>query len=122
MLLLLIGGGALSPLAFGVVAVIGRRRLWGITAVAAVAVALPEDPVGRIAQGSLILVALLQGLIINHWWLLLLWGRKEYGLTIFGNARGEMVRRTARARSTQRAAPVPAEATSMIPAPRLLTV
>ncbi|TFD57696.1 hypothetical protein E3T39_12995 [Cryobacterium suzukii] len=118
MLLLVIGGGALSWSAFGIVAVVARRRSWGVVAgvyaVAAVAVALPEDPAGQIAQGSLYLVALVHGLIINQGWLLLLWGRKENGLTIFGNARRGKARRNAPSRSTQRAAALPQEAERLV--------
>ncbi|MEC5185077.1 hypothetical protein RCH12_002553 [Cryobacterium sp. MP_3.1] len=118
LLLLLVGGGALAWLAFGLLAIVARRRSWGIIAgvygVAAIIVLIPEDPAGEIAQGSLYLVVLLHGLIINQGWLLLLWERNENGLTIFGNPRGGAARR-APTRRPQRAAPaLPREAERLL--------
>ncbi|POH66713.1 hypothetical protein C3B61_09210 [Cryobacterium zongtaii] len=117
LLLLLVGGGALAWLAFGLLAIVARRRSWGIIAgvygVAAIIVLIPEDPAGEIAQGSLYLVVLLHGLIINQGWLLLLWERNENGLTIFGNPRGGAARR-APTRRPQRAAALPKEAERLL--------
>ncbi|MFC5931086.1 hypothetical protein D6T64_13785 [Cryobacterium melibiosiphilum] len=113
LLLLLFGGGALAWLAFGILAAVARRRSWGIIAgvyaVAAIGVQVPEDPAGHIAQGSLYLVALVHGLIINQGWLLLLWGRRENGLTVLGNARG-----AGQPRPTRRAAVIPTEAEQLL--------
>uniref|UniRef100_UPI0011B0BD1A hypothetical protein n=1 Tax=Cryobacterium sp. N22 TaxID=2048290 RepID=UPI0011B0BD1A len=118
LLLLLVGGGALAWLAFGILAIIARRRSWGIFAgiyaVAAIAVLVPEDPAGHIAAGTLYLVVLLHGLIINQGWLVLLWERNENGLTILGNPRGGAARRNAPNGATQRAAALPKEAERLL--------
>ncbi|MGY4858584.1 ComEA family DNA-binding protein [Cryobacterium sp. AP23] len=116
LLLLLVGGGGLAWLGFGILAVIARRRSWGIFAgayaVAAIIVQLPDDPAGHIMQGTLYLVVLVHGLIINQGWLLLLWGRRENGLTVFGNPRG--ARNAAPTGPRQRAAAIPKEAERLL--------
>lgn len=115
LLLLLVGGGGLAWLAFGGLAAIARRRSWaifaGIYAVAAIAAQVPEDPAGRIVQGTLYLIVLVHGLIINQSWLLLLWGRLENGLTILGTVRGA---RTAPAGRRRRQAAIPKEAQTLL--------
>jgi DNA uptake protein ComE-like DNA-binding protein len=118
LLLLLVPSGGTAWLAFGVVAGVARRRSWGIVAaayaVAAGIAAIPEDPAGRILQGSLYLVALIHGLILNQNWLLLLWGRRENGLTIFGNLPGGASRNAAPTGRRQRAAAIPKEAEQLL--------
>lgn len=109
LLLLLVPAGALAWLAFGFIAVVGRRRSWGIPAAvygvaAIIFVQLPAEPTGRILQGTLFLVILLHGLLVNQSWLLLLWGRHENGLTIFGNPPGGRARSSGHAGPRQRAA------------------
>jgi hypothetical protein len=115
LLLLLVGSGGAAWLGFGVLAIIARRRSWGIIAgvyaLAAIIVQLPDDPAGRILQGSLYLVALLHGLILNQTWLLLLWGRRENGLNIFGNQPGGNAPPTGPRR---RAAAIPKEAEKLL--------
>ncbi|MBX0299188.1 helix-hairpin-helix domain-containing protein [Cryobacterium sp. 1639] len=116
LLLLVFGpGGGVAWVAFGILSLIGRRLSWGIASgvygLAAIIVRIPEEPVGGIAQGSLYLVALLHGLIINHRWLLLLWGRHENGLTLIGTPRGSKPRaRAATPRRRKTAIPKEAEA------------
>ncbi|MGO4785572.1 ComEA family DNA-binding protein [Cryobacterium sp. W22_MBD10_FK3] len=89
LLLLLLPAGSVAWAAFGLLASLGRRRSWGIAAgayaIAAIIVQMTEDPAGSILQGTLYLVALLHGLIINQSWLLLVWGSRENGLSLFGN-------------------------------------
>jgi hypothetical protein len=118
LLLLLVGAGGGAWLAFGLLAIIARRRSWGIIAgvygVAAIVVAVPEDPAGRILQGSLYLVALVHGLILNQSWLLLLWGRRENGLTVFGNLPGGTARNTSPTGRRQRPAVIPQEAEKLL--------
>ena len=117
LLLLLFGGGALAWLAFGALAFVAKRRRWGIFAggygLAAIIVQLPEDPAGHILQGTLYLVALLHGLIINQGWLMLLWGRRENGLTVFGIPRAGNAT-DAPARRRQRAPAIPREAENLL--------
>jgi DNA uptake protein ComE-like DNA-binding protein len=55
-----------------------------VYAVLAIVVGVIDPPLGDILQGTLYLVILLHGLIVNQSWLLLLWGRRENGQTIFG--------------------------------------
>jgi hypothetical protein len=118
-LLLLVfgGGGAVAWLAFGILSLIGRRRSWGIFAVlyalAAIGVRLPDDPVGGIAEGTLYLVVLLHGLIINQAWLLLLWGRHENGLTLMGTPRAPRTRATTTPPRRRKAA-IPQEAEALL--------
>jgi len=118
LLLLLVGAGGAAWLGFGVLAIIARRRAWGIIAgvyaVAAIIVQLPDDPAGRIMQGSLYLVALLHGLILNQTWLLLLWGRRENGLTVFGNQPGGNARNAPPTGPRRRAAAIPKEAEKLL--------
>jgi len=114
--MLLIPGGGGAWVAFGLLATLGRRRSWAVAAavyaVAAIAVRVPEDPTGSILQGTLYLVALLHGLIINQSWLLLVWGNRENGLSVLGNRR----RRPARSAAgpTRRAEAVPQEAEKLL--------
>lgn len=116
LLMLLLPAGSVAWAAFGLLAALGRRRSWAIAAavyaVAAIAVRVPEDPVGFILQGTLYLVALLHGLIINQSWLLLVWGSRENGLSLFGN----LSRRRARSAAgvTRRAEAVPQEAEKLL--------
>ena len=118
LLLLFVGSGALAALAFGLLAGVARRRSWtifaGVYAVAAIIARIPEGNLGQITQGSLFLVVMLHGLIINQSWLLLLWGRKENGLTFIGTPRRTPRRRKSRARTAatprRRAAAVTKEA------------
>ncbi|PXA71893.1 ComEA family DNA-binding protein [Cryobacterium arcticum] len=118
LLLLLFGGGALAWLAFGALAFVAKRRRWGIFAgvygLAAIIVQLPEDPAGHILQGTLYLVALLHGLIINQGWLMLLWGRRENNLTVFGNPRAGNAAAAGPARRRQRAPAIPREAEKLL--------
>ncbi|WEO77196.1 helix-hairpin-helix domain-containing protein [Cryobacterium sp. SO2] len=122
LLLLLVPAGGLAWLAFGVLALVARRRAWGIVAavygVAAIVVQLPADPVGHILQGTLFLVVVLHGLILNQAWLLLLWGRRESGLTVFGNPAGGRPRAAARSRPRSQArvqaAAIPKEAEQLL--------
>jgi hypothetical protein len=112
---LLFPAGTLAWLGFGIVALVAQRRSWGFVAggyaVAAIIVQLPMDVVGEIAQGTLYLVALAHGLILNQPWLLLLWGRRENELTVFG----QPVRATGKAAaSRQRSAPVPKVAEELL--------
>lgn len=114
--MLLLPAGSVAWAAFGLLAALGRRRSWAIAAavyaVAAIAVQVPEDPAGFILQGTLYLVALLHGLIINQSWLLLVWGSRENGLSLFGN----LSRRRARSATgpTRRAEAVPQEAEKLL--------
>ena len=115
LLLLLVPAGALAWLAFGFIAVVGRRRSWGIPAAvyavaAIIIVQVPEEPTVQILQGTLFLVILLHGLIVNQSWLLLLWGRHENGLTIFGTPPGGRARPSGHAGPRQRAAALAKEA------------
>lgn len=114
LLLLLVGGGGLAWLGFAILATVGRRRSWWIVSAVYAVVAflawLPEGEGGRIIQGTVYLVAILHGLIVNQTWLLLLWGRRENGLTVFGNERS----RKASAGPRQRAAAVPQEAENLL--------
>ncbi|MCU1404303.1 MAG: hypothetical protein JWQ43_606 [Glaciihabitans sp.] len=118
LLLLLVGAGGSAWLAFGLLAVIARRRSWGVIAVAygvaAIVVSVPGDPAGHILQGSLYLVALVHGLILNQTWMLLLWGRRENGLTVFGNPPRGTARNTSPSRRPQRAAAIPDEAQDLL--------
>ncbi|MET0954780.1 MAG: helix-hairpin-helix domain-containing protein, partial [Cryobacterium sp.] len=118
LLLLLFGGGGLAWLAFGALAFVAKRRVWGIFAgvygLAAIIVQLPEDPAGHILQGTLYLVVLLHGLIINQGWLMLLWGRRENNLTVFGNPRAGNATAAAPARRRQRAPAIPQEAEKLL--------
>jgi DNA uptake protein ComE-like DNA-binding protein len=118
LLLLLVGAGGAAWLAFGLLAIVARRRSWGIIAgayaVAAMVAAVPVDPAGRIMQGSLYLIALTHGLILNQTWLLLLWGRRENGLTVFGNLPGGNARNAPPTGPRQRAAAIPKEAEQLL--------
>ena len=118
LLLLLVPAGGAAWLAFGVLAAIARRRSWaiiaGVYAVAAIVAQLPEDPAGDIAQGTLYLVILLHGLILNQSWLLMLWGRRENGLTVWGNRPGGRAATAAPARRRPRAATIPKEAERLL--------
>lgn len=93
LLLLLVPSGALAWLAFGIVGAVGGRRSWGIAAgvyaIAAILAQIPEDPAGGIVRGSLYLVILVHGLIINQAWLQLSWARRENGLNVFGRTPAE---------------------------------
>ena len=114
--MLLLPAGGVAWAAFGLLAALGRRRSWAVAAavyaVAAIAVQVPEDPAGFILQGTLYLVALLHGLIINQSWLLLVWGSRENGLSLFGN----LSRRRARSAAgpTRPAGAVPQEAEKLL--------
>ena len=118
LLMLLFPAGGAAWLAFGALAVVARRRSWAIIAavyaVAAVVAQVPEDPAGDIAQGTLYLVILLHGLILNQAWLLLLWGRRENGLTVFGNRPGGRAANAAPAGQRPRAAAIPKEAEQLL--------
>jgi hypothetical protein len=118
LLLLLVGAGGAAWLAFGLLAVIARRQSWGVIAgayaVAAIIAALPDDPARHIMQGSLYLIALIHGLVLNQSWLLLLWGRRENGLTIFGNLPGGRARNAAPTGPRQRASAIPKEAEQLL--------
>ena len=116
LLLLLLPAGSVAWAAFGLLASLGRRRSWGIAAgayaIAAIIVQMTEDPAGSILQGTLYLVALLHGLIINQSWLLLVWGSRENGLSLFGN----LSRRRPRSAAgpTRSAGAVPQEAEKLL--------
>ena len=116
LLMLLVPAGGLAWLAFGLLAALARRRSWAIAAgvygLAAIVVQLPEDPAGSILQGSLYLVVLLHGLIINQAWLLQLWGRRENGLPLLGNR--PRPRAASAAGRTPRAGAVPQEAERLL--------
>jgi len=118
LLLLLVPAGGAAWLAFGLLAMVARRRSWAIIAavyaVAALAAQAPEDPAGDIAQGTLYLVILLHGLILNQSWLLLLWSRRENGLTVFGNRPGGRAANATPARRHPRAATIPKEAEPLL--------
>ena len=118
LLLLLAPAGGLAWLAFGVLALLGRRRSWGIAAgvyaAAAIVVQLPDDPAGQLLQGTLYLVILVHGLLINQRWLLLLWGRRENGLNLMGNPAGGRAATRAPAGPRQRAAQTPKEAEQLL--------
>jgi DNA uptake protein ComE-like DNA-binding protein len=118
LLLLLVGAGATAWLAFGLLAIIARRRSWGIIAgayaVAAILAALPGQPARDILQGSLYLVALVHGLVLNQGWLLLLWGRRENGLTVFGNLPGGTSRNTPPTGRRRQPAAIPQEAEKLL--------
>lgn len=115
LLLLLVPAGGVAWLAFGLLAGIARRRSWGISAgvyaLAAIVVQAPDDPAGRIMQGSLYLVALVHGLIINQSWLLVIWGRRENGLNPMGIQERPAAQRT---RRTRRGATRPPEAAALL--------
>ena len=114
LLLLLVGGGGLAWLGFAILATIGKRRSWWIIsavyAVVAFVAWLPEGEGGRIIQGTVYLVAILHGLIVNQTWLLLLWGRRENGFTVFGNK----TQQKAPVGPRQRSAALPEEAEKLL--------
>ncbi len=89
LILLIPPGAELAWLGFAIIAGIARRPLWWISvvfyAVAAIFVNSLDGTEEQVAQGTLTLVALIHGLIVNQSWLLLLWGRHENGLTMLGN-------------------------------------
>jgi DNA uptake protein ComE-like DNA-binding protein len=113
LLLLLAPAGALAWLGFGILAVVGRRRSWMISAVlyavAALALQLRVTTVVEILQGTLYLVALGHGLLVNQRWLLLLWSRNENDLTVFGTRVRAKAPKAAAARQRQAAVPKEAE-------------
>lgn len=118
LLLVLVPNGVMAWMAFGILAVIGRRRSWGIAAavygVLAIVLDQVPDPAGGILQGTLFLVILVHALVVNPTWLTLLRARRENGLTIFGNPPGGRRRPAGPAGPRQRAAEVPKEAEKLL--------
>ena len=115
LLLVLVPGGAMAWLAFGILAAVGRRRSWWFFAVGYTVAALicgaVDGTAGGILQGTLTLIILVHALIVNPAWLNLLWARRENGLTMTGNRR---TRPTGASGPRQREAEIPQEAEKLL--------
>jgi hypothetical protein len=115
LLLVLLPNGVMAWMAFGIVAVIGRRRTWGVAAVIYAVASIVFDqvanPMGDILQGTLYLVILVHALIVNPAWLTLLWARREHGLALWGTPPRK---KPAPAGPRQRAEAIPKEAEKLL--------